>query len=421
MARENREWYKFTVAKAASAEDKPTATLHIYDEIDSWFGVNAEALVVEISALDPETELTVRVNSPGGNAFDGINIANAIMRHPGKTTTYIDGLAASAASVIAVASDEVVVSKYGQAMVHDARSGQYGTAKDLRSVADHLEKLSASYAKLYADRAGGTVEDWAQAMADETWYTAEEMVAAGLASRVDDSGARADTEKAVASALACSSYKFKYFGRPAAPAPVARADNAGACASANISKEGPVPDIKEDVAKRLGLGPDATDEEVLAALDKLASTEQEDTDEDTTTTTTAEDDSVEVGAGTAVEGKELVAAAAKAGLVLMDPARVAKLESDAAAGALARQTQVAEAHAKVVDSAVAKGKITAPRRDHFLALMKADPEGTTALLDSIPAETAVPLTEVGHGTEAQASASAEDEIRNDPRFKNWRF
>ncbi|MBN7321066.1 ATP-dependent Clp protease proteolytic subunit [Mycobacteroides abscessus subsp. massiliense] len=418
MARENREWYKFTVAKAASAEDKPTATLHIYDEIDSWFGVNAEALVVEISALDPETELTVRVNSPGGNAFDGINIANAIMRHPGKTTTYIDGLAASAASVIAVASDEVVVSKYGQAMVHDARSGQYGTAKDLRSVADHLEKLSASYAKLYADRAGGTVEDWAQAMADETWYTAEEMVAAGLASRIDDSGARADTEQAVASAMACSSYKFKYFGRPAAPAPVARADNAGACASANISKEGPVPDIKEDVAKRLGLGPDATDEEVLAALDKLASTEQEDTDEDTTTT---EDDSAEAGAGNAVDGKELVAAAAKAGLVLMDPARVAKLESDAAAGALARATQVAEAHAQVVDAAVAKGKITAPRRDHFLALMKADPEGTTALLDSIPAETAVPLTEVGHGTEAQASASAEDEIRNDPRFKNWSF
>lgn len=420
MARENREWYKFTVAKAVSAEDKPTATLHIYDEIDSWFGVNAEQLVLDIAALDSQTELTVRINSPGGNAFDGIAIANAIMRHPGKTVTRVDGLAASAASVIAVAADEVVVSKYGQAMIHDARMLWSGTAADMRSAADHLEKLSASYANIYADRAGGTVEDWAQAMADETWYTAEEMVAAGLASRIDDSGARADTEKAVASAMACSSYKFKYFGRPAAPAPVARADNAGACASANISKEGPVPDIKEDVAKRLGLGPDATDEEVLAALDKLASTEQEDTDEDTTTTTT-EDDSFEAGAGTAVDGKELVAAAAKAGLVLMDPARVAKLESDAAAGALARQTQVAEAHAKVVDSAVAKGKITAPRRDAFLALMKADPEGTTALLDSIPAETAVPLTEVGHGTEAQASASAEDEIRNDPRFKKWSF
>lgn len=418
MARENREWYKFTVAKAVSAEDKPTATLHIYDEIDSWFGVNAEALVVEISALDPETELTVRINSPGGNAFDGINIANAIMRHPGKTITYVDGLAASAASVIAVASDEVVVSKYGQAMVHDARSGQYGTAKDLRSVADHLEKLSSSYANLYADRAGGTAEEWAQAMADETWYNAEEMVAAGLATRIDDSGVRADTEQAVASALASSSYKFKYSGRPAAPAPVARADNAGASASANISKEGHVPDIKEDVAKRLGLGPDATDEDVLAALDKLAGTEQEDTAEDTTT---AGDNAAETGADTAVDGKELVAAAAKAGLVLMDPARVSKLESDAAAGALARATQIAEAHAKVVDAAVAKGKITAPRRDAFLALMKADPEGTTALLDSIPAETAVPLTEVGHGTEAQASASAEDEIRNDPRFKNWSF
>lgn len=417
MARENREWYKFTVAKAASAEDKPTATLHIYDEIDSWFGVNAEQLVLDIAALDSETELTVRVNSPGGNAFDGIAIANAIMRHPGKTVTRVDGLAASAASVIAVAADEVVVSKYGQAMIHDARMLWSGTAADMRSAADHLEKLSASYANIYADRAGGTVEDWAQAMADETWYTAEEMVAAGLASRIDDSGARADTEKAVASALASSSYKFKYSGRPAAPAPLARADNAAASASANISKEGPVPDIKEDVAKRLGLGPDATDEDVLAALDKLAGTEQEDTGDDTASD--EGDNPAESGAETAVDGKELAAAAAKAGLVLMDPARVSKLESDAAAGALARQTQVAEAQARVVDAALAKGKITPPRRDHFLTLMKADPEGTTALLNSIPAETAVPLTEVGHGTEPQATA--EQDVLNDPRFKDWSF
>ncbi|OHU48115.1 head maturation protease, ClpP-related [Mycobacteroides chelonae] len=418
MTRENREWYKFTVAKAASAEDKPWATLHIYDEIDSWFGVNAEALVVGISALDPETELTVRVNSPGGNAFDGINIANAIMRHPGKTITYIDGLAASAASVIAVASDEVVVSKYGQAMVHDARSGQYGTAKDLRSAADHLEKLSTSYAKLYADRAGGTVEDWAQAMSDETWYTAEEMVAAGLASRIDDSGVRSDTEKAVASALACSSYKFKYSGRPAAPAPLARADNTEVSAPvSNNAKEGPVPDIKEDVAKRLGLEPDATDEDVLAALDKLAGTEQEssETDDDTDTDTAPDEQAVSAG-------KELAEAVAKAGLVLMDPAQVTKLQTDAAAGAKARETQIAEAHAKVVDAAIGAGKITAPRREHFLTLMKADSEGTTALLDSIPAETAVPLTEVGHGTEAQASAAtAEEEVRNDPRYKDWSF
>lgn len=420
MANDKRQWYTFTTAKAASAEDKPTATLHIYDEIDSWFGVNAEQLVVDISALDPETELTVRVNSPGGNAFDGINIANAIMRHPGKTITYIDGLAASAASVIAVASDDVVVSRYGQAMVHDARSGQYGTAKDLRSAADHLEKLSTSYAKLYADRAGGTVEDWAQAMADETWYSAEEMVEAGLASRIDDSGVRADTEKAVASALAQASAKFKYPGRQAAPAPDARAEHAKAAAAADNSKGvGPVPDMKDDVAKRLGLEPDATDEEVLAALDKqLAGS---DTD-DEGSGSAADPDTAGADTESASSGKELAAAAAKAGLVLMDPAQVSKLQTDAAAGALARETQIAEAHAKVVDAAIGAGKITAPRRDHFLTLMKADPDGTAALLDSIPAETAVPMTEVGHGTEAQASAAtAEDEIRNDPRFKDWSF
>lgn len=419
MPKEGRKWYEFTTAKAAAADENPTATLHIYDEIDSWFGVNAEALVTEISALAPETELTVRVNSPGGNAFDGINIANAIMRHPGKTVTYVDGLAASAASVIAVASDEVVVSKYGQAMVHDARAGQYGTAKDLRSVADHLEKLSASYANIYADRAGGTVEDWAQAMADETWYNADEMVAAGLATRVDDSGVRADTEKAVASAMAQASYQFKYPGRLAAPAPVARADNTEASAAVNNSKgEGPVPDIKEDVAKRLGLEPDASDDDVRAALDKLigASGDAESDESDGSDEQTDE-------SGTVTSGKELAAAVAKAGLVMMDPTQVEKLKSDAAAGAQARATQILEAHAKVVDEAIAKGKIADtpdnPRRAHWLTLMKADPEGTRALLDSIPAEMAVPMTEMGHSTEAQASATAEQEITNDPRFKNW--
>jgi hypothetical protein len=101
----------------------------------------------------------------------------------------------------------------------------------------------------------------------------------------------------------------------------------------------------------------------------------------------------------------------------MDPEKVAKLQSDAALGALARAEQIAAAHAKVVDDAIGKGKITPVRRDHFLALMTADEQGTTELLAGIPPETAVPMTEIGHSLDPQASADTN--VLDDPKFKNW--
>ncbi|MGV0695865.1 head maturation protease, ClpP-related [Mycobacterium paraintracellulare] len=188
-----RQWFKWASAQAAGNRPKGT-TLHIYDVIgaDVFFGgVDVNALVSEIEDLEADVELEVRINSPGGAAWDGLALANAIMRHPGRTTTYIDGLAASAASVVALAGDEVVISKYGQMMLHNARFSLFGASvEDLVEAAQVGAKLNASMADYYADRAGGTATEWAGVMAQETWYSADEAKSAGLAHRVDTSGKR---------------------------------------------------------------------------------------------------------------------------------------------------------------------------------------------------------------------------------------
>ena len=168
----------------------------IYDEIDSWFGVSAEALAREIAALDDNRELHVRINSPGGNVFDGVAILNALRGHPGKVTVIVDSLAASAASFIAMGGDEVVMNRDAEMMIHKASGLVVGGADDMRQQADLIDRLNDKMANIYAERAGGTVEDWLAMMASETWYSADEAVEAGLADRVEN--VTADREQAAA-------------------------------------------------------------------------------------------------------------------------------------------------------------------------------------------------------------------------------
>lgn len=409
MADNRQPWYRVAVAKADGVK---RATVHIYDEIDSWFGVSANDLIAEMDALDDVDELDIRINSPGGSAFDGINIANAIMRHPAKTTTYVDGLAASAASLIMVAADEVVVSKYGQAMLHNARAFVAGTATDMREVAAQLDKLNGSMAQLYADRAGGDAKAWSKVMNAETWYDAEELVAAGLATRVDDSTVREEVEQAVASALACASQRFKYAGRQAAPAP--RASTPTPRPVVNTKEVAPVAD-KKTLAETLGLDADATAEDVLKAA-----REQLGLDGDGEQA----DDNVDGGDGgdvdTAVQ-PELAAAVAtvqSAGQAVVDAERLRRLEEQAAQGAQALAAQTAAAHARVVDDAIGLGKILPAQRGQYLALMKADADTTAKLLADTPPEALVPLTELGHSLDPQAAA---DGNITDPRFTGWKF
>ena len=163
------------------AVDGPTR-VDIYDEIGGggWLndGVTAVDFVAQLAAIDGDLE--VHINSPGGDVFEGLAIYNSLAQRAGNVTTVIDGLAASAASFIAQAGKTRIIAPGAMMMIHDASGLCIGNASDMRELADLLEKVSDNIAAIYADAAANGT-DWRAAMQKETWYTADEAVAAGLA------------------------------------------------------------------------------------------------------------------------------------------------------------------------------------------------------------------------------------------------
>ena len=171
-----RSWYRIENASKDEAE------IWIYDTIGGW-GVWASEFVDELRQIDA-TRITLHLNSPGGDVFDGIAIANSLIEHPATVTVKVDALAASIASVIALAGDRVIMGRAAQMMIHNASALCWGEASDLRAMADLLDKITGVIAQVYADRTGTPVKGWREAMDAETWYTAEEAVEAGLADEV---------------------------------------------------------------------------------------------------------------------------------------------------------------------------------------------------------------------------------------------
>jgi len=156
-------------------------SVYLYDEVGG-FGVTAADFVNDLSGIDGDFDL--HINSPGGAVFDGMAIYNAIRNHPGNVRVVIDGLAASAASFVAMAGDEVVAERNATLMIHDGIGIAVGNAKDMLELAGLLDKFSDNIAAIYADRAGGTPEDWRKLMRAETWYSAQEAKDAGLVDEV---------------------------------------------------------------------------------------------------------------------------------------------------------------------------------------------------------------------------------------------
>jgi ATP-dependent protease ClpP protease subunit len=173
------EWYRVQMAA-----EQERATILVYGDIGGWYGVDADQLVREVHALDVKG-IDLHINSQGGSMFDGFAIYAAFRNHPAQVTAWIDGVAASAASVIAMAGDEIVIEKMGRIMIHDAGMYASGNAADLREAAQLLDDFSASVAECYADRSGGTPAAFRQAMLAETWYGAAQAVQVGLADRVN--------------------------------------------------------------------------------------------------------------------------------------------------------------------------------------------------------------------------------------------
>jgi ATP-dependent protease ClpP protease subunit len=171
-----KSWYTIR-ARGTGAE------VLIYDEIVAY-GVSAKGFLAELGALPDGVPVDLRLNSPGGSVFDAVAIYNALQRHDGTITVWIDGVAASAASYVAMAGDEIVMPANAFLMIHDPSGLVMGTAADMREMADTMDKIAGGMVRGYAARSGRTEEEIAALMAAETWFDAEAALEAGLATRM---------------------------------------------------------------------------------------------------------------------------------------------------------------------------------------------------------------------------------------------
>lgn len=166
---------------AAQSQDN---TISILDVIgaDFWTGtgVTAKRVAAALRAIGDQ-EVFVDLNSPGGDFFEGVAIYNALRAHPQKVTVRILGLAASAASVIAMAGDEIQIGKAGFMMVHNAWAVAIGNRHDFEDAAATLAPFDDAMASVYADRAGVKKAKAVEWMDAETWFNGEQAVDAGLA------------------------------------------------------------------------------------------------------------------------------------------------------------------------------------------------------------------------------------------------
>lgn len=193
------QWYSVR----NSAEE---VQIDIYGDIgESWWGesVSAKQLLDQIAAAKGKP-ITLCINSGGGSVFDAFAMMSALRAHNAKVTARVDGIAASAASFLLAAADEIIMFSEAWIMIHDATGRCWGRAEDMRETADWMDRVNAQLAGIYAKRSGRTQEEFADAMHATTWYTADEALEAGLVDSVTESVAIAacatEDKKTIASA-----------------------------------------------------------------------------------------------------------------------------------------------------------------------------------------------------------------------------
>ncbi|MFH6780939.1 MULTISPECIES: head maturation protease, ClpP-related [Methylobacterium] len=173
------------LVRAAEGE---SATLYVYDAIGEAYGVDPQAFVRDLQGVTAGT-LHLRINSPGGDVFGARAMKTALEQHPAKVVAHVDGLAASAASFLMLAADEIAIAPGAFVMIHEPWSLALGTADDLRGSADLLDKVGLAIAADYVRRTGKPQDEVLALMKAETWFEAEEAIAAGLADRKAETAA----------------------------------------------------------------------------------------------------------------------------------------------------------------------------------------------------------------------------------------
>lgn len=367
------EFFNAVTAPAPAGDEGGTvATIRMYGPIDSWggwFGISTNDIGQVLDDLpDSVTSIVLRINSPGGEVSEAVAILNMLRAHKAKITAVVDGLAASAASVIAAGCDDTVMSPGTQMMIHSPWSFAAGNAADLRKKAMTLDNFEATLIEIYEGKAGN--QDWPALLAEETWLTSQAAVELGLADRV-----------------------------------------------AVIPDAGETETVDPDGADEHDFN-DATPMRVAALLTPVASASGTPTGKETAVVFSP-DQLIQMRAdlGLANDADETAIASAVAarpkpalpdGVVTIDATTLEEIRSQAQDGVQALEQQRVATRDRYLDSAVSNGKFSAARREHFAKLYDADPEGTTAIVDSL-AENTIPVAEVGYDANGETVTNTAEE------------
>lgn len=181
----NPTWFKIS-----NAAESDHAEILIYEQIgkDWWTGdgVDAKAFAEKLKDIPKNRPIKLRINSPGGNVWDGLAIYNLLKERSEFVTAYIDGIAASIASIIPLAAKSIVIPKNGLFMIHKPWAAVAGNANDMKEAIRVLDKHEDSLVSIYVQETGQTEEEVKKKMADETWFTGQEAVDFGLADQLTD-------------------------------------------------------------------------------------------------------------------------------------------------------------------------------------------------------------------------------------------
>ena len=174
----DRNWFEI------KAESSKVVDVYIFDEVGT-FGINAQSFIEEIKAHKGQP-MNLHLNCVGGDVFEGMAIYNVIKKRKAKTTVYIEGIAASMGSVIALAADEVIMAENSLFMIHNAFGGAMGEAKEMRKTAAVLDKISNEIADIYTKKTNLPFGKIKEMMDEETWLTADEAFELGFVDSISD-------------------------------------------------------------------------------------------------------------------------------------------------------------------------------------------------------------------------------------------
>lgn len=173
-----------TAPRAFNITAQDTGTrIDLYDVIDDYYGVSAQAFVTALNNVK-DGDIALHINSPGGDVFAARAMVAAIAAHPSNITAYVDGLAASAASYVALACDSVVMQSGSMMMVHRASALTWGNSDDMVNMADLLDKIDGTIVADYVRKTGKSEDEMLALMTAETWMTADEAKEHGFVDSV---------------------------------------------------------------------------------------------------------------------------------------------------------------------------------------------------------------------------------------------